>query len=235
MEFRRKKAKDYNDCRAAVYRGKGIEIFPENNAENRPDKRRGGVKMLYKNIWRRTGKNVADNSAADTGYHADENEQKDIIKPRKNRRFNSYGGENSKTDGIHQKHDFFIKSVLFKKKMAYGGKEKYDGSRNRDYRVNRIPKSCRRRIPKHDITDHTAADGGYDAESNNAEYIHFFRKPDHCAGNSKGNGADDFEYKKKFFCQGNTHLFAGLCFDYNRICRTIQMIILASPERRLPY
>ena len=83
---------------AAEKRGGLSGKIPENYENNRSDKRSCCVKMLYKNIRGVSGKNVAQNSAADSGYHSHENKKKNASVAGKIGDFDSDGGENSKAD-----------------------------------------------------------------------------------------------------------------------------------------
>ena len=150
--------------------------------------------MLFENVRGASGKNIADNSAAGAGNHSHKNEQKGVFITHKKGGFNSDGGENSKAEGIHEKHDFIINSLFFKEYAPHRREEKNRGNRGCNKSIDRILKCCGRGVPKHKVADHSAADGGYDSEGHDAENIHLFRKPDHCAGKGKGNGADYFKY-----------------------------------------
>ena len=155
--------------------------------------------MFYKNIWGVSGKNVAKNAAADSGYHSDEDKKKNAFVSRKAGGFDSDGGKNSKTEGIHKTHRFFKNALFFEKKTPHGRNKNYNRNKNRNKSVNRIFERCGRGVPKNKVADNSAADGGYGSENRYSENIHFFRKTDHCAGSGKSDCSDYFEEEQKIF------------------------------------
>ena len=153
--------------------------------------------MFNENIRLVSGKKITHNTAANTGYHTDEDTQKyfgaDVSKEGYT---NADDGEKTEAQRINAADSKVIDAGDAVKGFAYRRQEHDERTGNGNKGVDRVAESGGWGDAQNNIPQDTAAHSGGHAQYGYAQNIHFLFNGYQCAGNGKSNGADQFQNEK---------------------------------------
>ena len=128
--MRRKQAQRERNGGADEHGGHLPDV-PEQEARHGAEEGRGRVKMLDKNIRRRSGEHIAHHAAAAAGDDADENGKERIQLARSYVRcLHADHGEYAETDGVKEQKRRVVKLLVPVQQPPYRGQENKHGNGN---------------------------------------------------------------------------------------------------------
>ena len=92
-------------CKCGGFKGGN---FFQRNTDYASDDRGTGIKVFHKYIWRLTGKDIPQDTSADSGQGAKGDQKEGIIISTGHAGIDAHHSKDAKSDRIHQKHQFIV-------------------------------------------------------------------------------------------------------------------------------